>query len=84
MRKRYKIGATIVSYILSLFFILMGFYKMCVYDNLKYGDGSNAYVEGDVYNHIVNASYAILFFALGVMCAISGIAFIISYYMDID
>lgn len=84
MKKSCKIGATIISYILSLFFIMMGFYQMCVYDHSKNGYSNNAYVGGDLCNYIINATYSVLFYVLGVFCSIIGIAFILSYFMDIE
>jgi len=78
MKNNLKVGA-IFSYILSFIFIIMGFYKMFVYENPEsiLLDPKNVYVGGDAYNFIINANYATAYFTLAIFCAVIGISFII-------
>lgn len=78
-----KLGATL-SYIGSLVFISLGFYKMLVYENSDsyLFKSKNAYVGGDAYNYIINSNYTIAYFALAIFCAIVGMTFIIAYKLS--
>lgn len=79
----YLIIGSIISYILSLIFIGLGFYKILVYENPDSYllDSKNAYVGGDSYNYIINANYATGYFTLAVFCAVIGMTFIISHLL---
>lgn len=67
--KKYQIYiiASIVLLILSIVCIAMGFDKMLNYHNSEYYTSSdrNAYVGGDAYNYIINASYFSGYVSLG-------------------
>lgn len=72
-------GVSIFSYLLSVVFIGIGFYKMLAYNN---GENYpyeiiNAYVGGDAYNYIINANYAVAYFVLALMCILFGSTFAI-------
>lgn len=62
-------------YIGAVILIYVGFDKMFNYKN---GEGIaqsvNAYVGGDAYNYIINATYAGNYFTLALMCVVVGIA----------
>jgi len=70
-----------LSYLVSLIFVGMGFYKMFAYNNpetARYSDPPvNAYVGGDAYNYIINANYATAFFAVAVFFAVIGMSFLL-------
>ena len=65
----YKI-ASAICYIMSAIFVVTGFFKILVYD----GD-VNAYVGGDAYNIIINATYAAAYFVLATMFVIMALGF---------
>lgn len=59
---------SIIFYILSGFFVILGFYKILIYENGEYTyDSVNAYVGGDAYNYIINANYATAYFVLALL-----------------
>ena len=59
---------SILFYVLSGFFVMLGFYKILIYENGEYiSDSVNAYVGGDAYNYIINANYATAYFVLALM-----------------
>lgn len=66
------IGIGLTGVIISL---CVGFYKMFVYQNNNddemyfsdYEESINAYVGGDAYNFIINASYSTAYFVLALM-----------------
>ena len=62
-------GKVIGSFIAAATSIIMGFYKMFVYENSEYypEDNVNSYVGGDAYNYIINGNYAIAFFVVGLI-----------------
>lgn len=69
----------IILLILAVISVVIGFEKM-----LNYNEGGvlepphNAYVGGDAYNYIINASYATGYFVLGGAALISGIILILA------
>ena len=66
-------------YVLAFLSVFMGFYKMLIYDNSKYGNNTNAYVGGDAFNYMINAEYAIAWFVLAVFFAIIGFSCMYAY-----
>lgn len=82
MKNNLKIGA-IISYLVSLLFIGIGFYKLLVYENPDslYLDSKNVYVGGDAYNYIINANYATGYFTLAIFCAIIGMTCVVSFLL---
>jgi len=71
--------SSIVSYILSLVFVSIGFYKMWSYNS---GEdypfrAVNAYVGGDAYNYIINSNYAVGYFVLALTFVLWGSTFAI-------
>jgi hypothetical protein len=65
---------SIISYMLAIISIGIGFYKMYVYnlgDTYPY-EPRNAYVGGDAYNYIINAGYAEAFFILALIFVLLG------------
>lgn len=80
--KKSLIIFSIISYIIAIVFVGLGFNKMFVYNSGEYfGDPVNAYVGGDAYNLIINANYATAYFSLAILCCIIGGTFIISYIL---
>lgn len=69
----------IISFIISLICIFVGFYKMYIYDEYEY---INAYVGGDAYNYIINGTYAVAFFVLATMFMMCAIGCVIIYYIS--
>ncbi|WP_077329674.1 hypothetical protein [Virgibacillus siamensis] len=68
----------IASFIISVIFVVMGFYKMFVYSNEEFGDNNiNAYVGGDAYNYIINSNYAAAYFLLAIIFTILGCTLLI-------
>jgi hypothetical protein len=67
-------GSSIFFYIVSVFFVGMGLYKMFFYDNGEsfLSDPINAYVGGDAYNFIINANYANAYFILALIAILLG------------
>lgn len=70
---------SIISYILSLVFVSIGFYKMWAYNS---GEdypfrAVNAYVGGDAYNYIINSNYAVGYFVLALTFVLWGSTFAI-------
>ncbi|MEC1177601.1 hypothetical protein P9B03_03820 [Metasolibacillus meyeri] len=59
-------GLSITSLILSIIFLILGFYRLLVYSNPEsaYSESRNAWVGGDAYNYIINAAQATAFFVL--------------------
>lgn len=60
-------GLSITSLILSIIFLIIGFYRLLFYSNpeeYSYRDPQNAWVGGDAYNYIINAAQATAFFVL--------------------
>lgn len=56
-----------VFIVIGIIFLCMGFYKLLVYENpdSSYLDSVNAYVGGDAYNYIINATYFATYSILG-------------------
>ncbi|ACB84821.1 hypothetical protein [Natranaerobius thermophilus] len=75
-----KNGA-IVSYIISIIFIGIGFHKIFIYENPDsvLENAVNAYVGGDAYNFIINANYATGYFTLAIFFAVLGMSFMMAY-----
>lgn len=74
---KFKVLA-ILSFLASVIFMAVGFYKMYVYDNGEITDVyTNAYVGGDAYNFIINGTYAISFFVLMATFALMGMGFLL-------
>lgn len=74
---KFKVLA-ILSFLASVIFMAVGFYKMYVYDNGEITDVyTNAYVGGDAYNYIINGTYAISFFVLMATFALMGMGFLL-------
>jgi hypothetical protein len=76
-----------VCYLLSASCVGFGIYKLFVYENnldlpLGYGFSTNAYVESDAFNLIINSNMATAFFVLAVMFIIIGLGYKIVYNKD--
>lgn len=69
-----------ISYLISGVFLVLGFYKMWVYES-GYG-GINVYVGGDAYNYIINANYATGYFVLAIFFALIGMMFYLSGFLS--
>ncbi|MGI6317824.1 MAG: hypothetical protein ACOX1J_03695 [Dethiobacteria bacterium] len=79
------IAGTIISYLCSVVFLILGFHKMFAYDpGGTFRDSVNAYVGGDAYNYIINANYATGYFTLAIFCAIIGLTFVIAHYLSLS
>ena len=61
---------SIVFFLVSMWFLGFGFYKIYVYDSYE---PLNAYVGGDAYNYIINGNYATGYFVLCIGFLISGL-----------
>ena len=65
---------SILGFIGVIVSVSMGFYKMFVYENEEdsyfSSESVNAYVGGDAYNYIINASYATGYFVLALVCMV--------------
>lgn len=74
----------IISYLCTGLCIIAGFYKMFVYENSEFltDPAKNAYVGGDAYNYIINASYSTAWFVLAGVFAIIGLAFVVAGYLN--
>lgn len=63
--------------IIGIIFLCIGFFKAYVYSNPEWGDSINAYVGGDAYNYIINASFFTAYSILGmgslIIATISGV-----------
>lgn len=71
---------SIVSYVISIVFMGIGFSKIWVYDsgeNYPYRS-INAYVGGDAYNYIINSNYAVGYFVLALIFVVLGSTFAIT------
>ena len=73
---------SILSLILCILNIMIGFYKMFIYENHSWSQ-KNAYVGGDAFNYIINSNYAVGYFTLATIFAIFSIGCIVIYYLDI-
>ena len=68
-----------VFIVIGIIFLCIGFYKLLVYENPDsyYLDSVNAYVGGDAYNYIINATYFAAYSILGtgslIIATISGV-----------
>lgn len=73
-------AGSVISYILELVFIGIGFHKLYVYKNPEsaYLYHVNAYVGADAYNYIINAGQANAYFTLACFCAIIATTFVVS------
>lgn len=73
-----------IMFLVSLIPLYKGYDKMTNYysSDTYYSLNKNAYVGGDAYNYIINASYATAFFVLFVGTALLGIGFLIVYYLS--
>ncbi len=70
---------SIASFVLSGIFLILGFYKMLIYENgesYPY-DMKNAYVGGDAYNFIINGTYTTAYFVLMAAFLIFGVGLLI-------
>ena len=56
----------------SLGFLIIGFYKLLVYD-----EWTNKVVGGDAYNYIINSNIAIAYFVVATLFAIVGFSLFI-------
>jgi|SRR5699024_4968961 len=65
------------SFLVSIYFIGEGFYKIFVYENSDSSDPINSYVGGDAYNFIINASYATGYFILALIFMVLGCTLLI-------
>ncbi len=69
-------GLAIIFYIISAFFIGLGFHKIFFYKNwdsaVLQDKNINAYVGGDAYNYIINSNYATGFFVLALLFTVLG------------
>lgn len=83
MKDKYYRGM-VLSYISMGICIIMGFNKMFIYENsdLSFIPSKNAYVGGDAYNYIINASYSTAWFVLAGVCAIIGLTFVVANYLN--
>ncbi len=64
---------TIASYIISLFFIGLGFFKLCIYvSGDSYATPINAAVGGDAFNYIINSTSAVAYFVLALILVVFG------------
>lgn len=72
---------SIISAILSVINMILGFDKMLNYinDGLSF---HNAYVGADAYNFIINGTYSTGFFVLAAMFGIMGVGFLIIRHLD--
>ncbi len=72
----------VISFILSLLPLGMGFYKMFSYQNSEYSfiKSVNAYVGGDAYNYIINANYATGWFVLFGVLLLASIGCAVAHY----
>ncbi|MGE7949347.1 hypothetical protein [Lysinibacillus sp. NPDC093688] len=65
---------SVIGFIGAIVSVGMGFYKMFVYesedDSYFSSESVNAYVGGDAYNYIINASYATGYFVLALVCMV--------------
>lgn len=79
-----KKECAITSYVGMVICIIMGLYKMFVYENPEsiLLESKNVYVGGDAYNYIINANYSTSWFVLGGVCAIIGLTFVVAGYLD--
>lgn len=67
-----KLVLSILSFILSFGFLLIGFYKLLFYD-----EWTNRVVGGDAYNFIINSNVSIAFFVLASLFSIIGLLLLI-------
>ena len=69
----------IISFGISLIFMILGFYKMFVYEisDLSYVPDKNVYVGGDAYNYIINANFSTAYFVLALIFVIIACSFLI-------
>lgn len=61
----------VVSYAVSVTFILMSMYKLFFYDSQSYST-INAYVGGDAYNYIINGAVGTAYAVLALVFALFG------------
>ena len=75
---------SIISFVFSGLFIIVGFHKMLVYSNPDsyLGTPKNVYVGGDAYNYIINSNYSTAFFVLAGVCVIFGGIFIVKNQLE--
>ena len=68
-------GLSISMFVGAVVSLVMGFYKMFVYENPEsyFLDSKNAYVGGDSYNYIINGTYATGYFVLFGSLLIAGL-----------
>lgn len=73
---------SIISVLFGGIFWCIGFYKLLAYDSGEYEPytTTNAYVGGDAYNFIINASYFTAFAVMGGTCFICGALFYCYYH----
>ncbi|MGV2622786.1 UNVERIFIED_CONTAM: hypothetical protein N8J90_16425 [Halobacillus marinus] len=82
---------SILSGLVSVGFIIAGFYKILAYNNpyeddilTSSGDAVNAYVGADAYNLIINGTYATAFFVLAAgFLIVAGLFFLAQTHLDI-
>lgn len=81
--KKVWIYLSILSFMVAIVFLVLGFNRMTVYDS---GESypyeyRNAYVGGDAYNYIINANYSTAFFVLTATFVMLGIGLIVIGYL---
>ncbi|GGI18470.1 hypothetical protein [Gottfriedia solisilvae] len=65
-----------VLFVLAFVCMLLGSYKLFVYDSGEYSDESkNAYVGGDAYNYIINAGQSTAYFVMTGVFSMLGLGF---------
>lgn len=67
---------SIVTMMLSLLPLGLGFHKMFVYNNTEgiyLDEAKNAYVGGDAWNYVINGTYSIAFFVLFAALLVAGL-----------
>ncbi|QHT48047.1 hypothetical protein M662_16695 [Bacillus sp. SB49] len=82
---------SILSGLVSVGFIIAGFYKILAYNNpyeddilTSSGDAVNAYVGADAYNLIINGTYATAFSVLAAgFLIVAGLFFLAQTHLDL-
>lgn len=69
------------SFGVAVVFLCIGFYKIWVYKNGELSDPINAYVGGDAYNYIINASMGTAYFVASLIFVVLGCTFFITNHL---
>jgi hypothetical protein len=75
-------AVSIIMLVLCVLNILIGFYKIMIYENYSWSQ-KNAYVGGDAFNYIINSNYGCAYFTLAAVFAIFCIGCRVIYYLDV-